>query len=72
MSGMGNAAGPIMSLYLLAMRLPKEAFIGTGAWYFFILNCFKVPISVGQGLITSGASPQATPRRRVSLSPLGR
>jgi uncharacterized membrane protein YfcA len=46
-----NAAGPIMILYLLAMRLPKLAFIGTGAWYFFILNSFKVPFGVDLGII---------------------
>ena len=38
-----NAAGPIMIIYLLAMRLPKMQFIGTSAWYFLILNLFKVP-----------------------------
>lgn len=46
-----NAAGSIMIIYLLAMRLPKQEFIGTGAWYFFILNWFKVPFSASLGLI---------------------
>jgi len=49
---MANAAGPIIVIYLLAMRLPKHAFIGTSAWYFFILNSFKVPFSAYLGLIT--------------------
>ena len=49
---MANAAGPIMVIYLLAMRLPKAEFIGTGAWYFLIVNCFKVPFSWTLGLIT--------------------
>ncbi len=40
----GNAAGPILSLYLLSMRLPKNIFIGTGAWFFFIINLSKVPL----------------------------
>jgi len=48
---MANAAGPIMVIYLLAMRLPKNEFIGTGAWYYLILNLFKVPFSVNLGLI---------------------
>lgn len=48
---LANAAGPIMIVYLLAMRLPKTVFIGTGAWYFFLLNLFKVPFSVHLGLI---------------------
>lgn len=49
---MANAAGPIMVIYLVAMRLPKTAFIGTGAWYFFLLNWFKVPFSANLDLIT--------------------
>ncbi|MCS7181209.1 MAG: sulfite exporter TauE/SafE family protein, partial [bacterium] len=48
---MANAAGPILIIYLLAMKLPKTEFVGTSAWYFFILNWFKVPFSVKLGLI---------------------
>jgi len=48
---MANAAGPILIIYLLSMKLPKTEFVGTGAWYFFILNWFKVPFSVNLGLI---------------------
>jgi uncharacterized membrane protein YfcA len=40
----GNAAGPMMSLYLLSMKLPKTRFIGTGAWFYFIVNIVKVPL----------------------------
>ncbi len=43
----GNAAGPVMALYLLSMRLPKNIYIGTGAWFFFIVNLIKVPFHVG-------------------------
>jgi uncharacterized membrane protein YfcA len=42
----GNAAGPVMALYLLSMRLPKNVYIGTGAWFFFIVNLSKVPLHV--------------------------
>jgi uncharacterized membrane protein YfcA len=42
----GNAAGPVMSLYLLAMHLPKNTFIGTAAWFFLIINVTKVPFHV--------------------------
>ncbi len=42
----GNAAGPIMALYLLSMRLPKNNFIGTAAWFFFIINVSKVPLHI--------------------------
>ncbi len=47
-----NAAGPVMILYLLAVGLPKLAFVGTGAWFFMLVNAFKVPFSVKLGLIT--------------------
>jgi uncharacterized membrane protein YfcA len=49
---MANAAGPVMVIYLLAMRLPKFAFIGTSAWFFFAVNWLKVPFSVNLNLIT--------------------
>ncbi|MCW8848901.1 MAG: sulfite exporter TauE/SafE family protein [Melioribacteraceae bacterium] len=42
----GNAAGPIMSLYLLSMHLPKNIFIGTAAWFFLIVNLIKVPFHI--------------------------
>jgi uncharacterized protein len=42
----GNAAGPVMSLYLLTMHLPKNKFIGTAAWFFLIINVIKVPFHV--------------------------
>ncbi|GHT67906.1 anion permease [Spirochaetia bacterium] len=40
----GNAAGPIMSVFLLSMRLPKTVFVGTAAWFFLIVNYLKLPI----------------------------
>ncbi|SFZ90540.1 hypothetical protein SAMN05428642_101997 [Flaviramulus basaltis] len=39
----GNLAGPISNVYFLAMRYPKNEFIGTAAWLFFIINVFKLP-----------------------------
>jgi uncharacterized membrane protein YfcA len=42
----GNAAGPVMSVYLLATRLPKREFIGTAAWFFLLINAFKVPFHI--------------------------
>lgn len=50
---LANAAGPIAALYLFAVALPKLEFAGTSAWLFLIINCFKVPFSVGLGLIHS-------------------
>ena len=42
----GNTAGPIMSLYLLAIQLPKNVLIGTGAWFFMLINLFKIPFHI--------------------------
>jgi uncharacterized protein len=47
-----NAAGPLMVIYLLAMKLPKLEFMGTGAVFFMLLNWFKVPFMANLGLIT--------------------
>jgi uncharacterized protein len=47
-----NAAGPLMVIYLLAMRLPKMEYMGTGAVFFLMLNLFKAPFMVWLGLIT--------------------
>ena len=52
---MANAAGPVMVIYLLAMRLPKVAFVGTSAWFFFAVNWLKVPFSAHLNLITSAS-----------------
>ena len=40
----GNSAGPVFTLYFLAMRLPKKEFIGTSAWLYFIMNTGKLPL----------------------------
>jgi len=47
-----NAAGPLMAIYLVAMRLPKMEYVGTAAVFFMLLNLFKVPFMVNLGLIT--------------------
>ncbi|MDY0908326.1 sulfite exporter TauE/SafE family protein [Microbacterium sp. CFBP9034] len=47
-----NAAGPVMSMYFLAARFPVKEFLGTAAWFFAIVNLFKVPFSIGLGIIT--------------------
>ncbi len=47
-----NAGGPMMTLYLLRLGVTQRAFLGTVAWFFFVVNALKVPLSVGLGLIT--------------------
>ena len=52
---MANAAGPVMVLYLLSMRFPKQKFIGTAAWFFFIVNWIKVPLMTNLDMITAAS-----------------
>ena len=47
----GNVAGPIMSVFLFSMGLKKREFMGTGAWYYLIVNCIKIPLGMSLGLI---------------------
>jgi len=37
-SMVGNLAGSVMGIYLLSTRLPKNAYIGTAAWFFMVVN----------------------------------
>ena len=46
MSMLGNLAGPVMALYLLTMKLPKNQLIGTGAWFFLMVNVIKMPFHI--------------------------
>ena len=42
----GNLAGAFSNIFFLAMRLPKNEFIGTAAWLFLIINVFKLPFHI--------------------------
>ncbi|WP_052847264.1 sulfite exporter TauE/SafE family protein [Streptomyces avicenniae] len=46
-----NAGGAVMSVYLLSAGFRKLEFLGTAAWFFLVVNVFKVPFSAGLGLI---------------------
>ncbi len=45
-SMMGNAAGPIFSIYLLALGFQKNNYMGTNAWFFFLINFSKLPLQI--------------------------
>ncbi len=51
-TALGNAAGPVMGIYLVSRGLQKEQFLGTCAWFFFLVNLAKVPVFCWQGMIT--------------------
>ena len=48
----GNAAGPVMSIYFVSKRLDKQQFLGTAAWFFFLVNISKIPFFLYLGMIT--------------------
>jgi len=48
----GNAAGPVMSIYLIGQRMDKQQFLGTAAWFFFLVNASKFPWFLALGVIT--------------------
>lgn len=48
-----NAAGAVMTLYLVAQGVAKRRFLGTSAVFFFGVNLCKVPFSAGLGLFTA-------------------
>ncbi len=52
---LANAAGAVMTVYLLACRLPKYEFVGTAAWFFLIVNVIKIPFSASMGLINASS-----------------
>ncbi len=63
-SMIANAAGPLMTLYLLAMRMPKMSFLGTSVYFFTLLNLFKIPFLVYLKIITlesAGANVRLIP-----------
>jgi uncharacterized membrane protein YfcA len=63
----GNASGPIMAYYLLSMRLPKNTYIGTGAWFFLIVNVIKVPLHL---FIWKTITPQSLTFDLVMIVPI--
>lgn len=49
---MANAAGPFAAVFFLAAGLPKLHYIGTAAWFFFLVNCMKMPLQAHLGMVT--------------------
>lgn len=50
---LANAAGPVIGTYLLSLKISKETFLGTSAWFFFIINWIKLPFMIHQGMVTA-------------------
>ena len=50
-----NVAGTVTTIYLLLSGLTKLQFLGTTAWFFLLVNLFKLPFSIGLGLVQPAA-----------------
>ena len=69
-----NTAGPVVALYFIAAGLPKYAHIGTAAWFFFLVNLFKLPFMMHLGIIdfdldAAECEPDAFCNRRGTVGP---
>jgi hypothetical protein len=51
-STFAHGAGPLVSLFLIPQRMPKEVYVGTTVLLFTWINWIKMPFFVGQGIIT--------------------
>jgi hypothetical protein len=47
-----NAAGPVMTVFLLSQRLEKREHLGVFCRFFLFINLFKLPFSNSVGIIT--------------------
>lgn len=54
-SSFAHGAGPVVSMFLVPQRLPKEIFVGTNVLVFFWINWIKVPLFAANGVITSSS-----------------
>ena len=50
---LANAAGPVMTVYLLSQRLEKKDWLGVFSRFFLFINLFKVPFSSNLGIINA-------------------
>ena len=49
---LANAAGPVMTVFLLSQRLEKKEHLGVFCRFFLFINLFKLPFSRSAGIIT--------------------
>ena len=47
---LANAAGPVMTVYLLSQRLEKKDHLGVFSRFFLFINLFKVPFSASYSI----------------------
>jgi uncharacterized membrane protein YfcA len=52
---LANAAGPVMTVFLLSQRLEKQEHLGVFCRFFLFINLFKLPFSQNAGIITASS-----------------
>lgn len=52
-SSFAHGAGPLVAMFLIPQRLPKEIYVGTTVLVFTWINWVKLPFFVGAGLINA-------------------
>lgn len=52
-STFAHGAGPVVSMFLIPQKLPKELYVGTTVLVFTWINWIKMPFFVSSGIITS-------------------
>lgn len=58
-SSFAHGAGPVVSMFLVPQRLPKEVFVGTMVLTFTCVNWIKVPFFIASGVITTATFKQS-------------
>ena len=51
-STFAHGAGPVVAMFLIPQRMPKEIYVGTTVAVFAWVNWIKLPFFAGQGIIT--------------------
>ncbi len=52
---LANAAGPVMTVYLLAHRFEKREYLGIFSRFFLFINLLKIPFSTNLGIINQAS-----------------
>lgn len=68
-SAVAHGAGPVMALFLIPQRLPKELFVGTNVLVFTWINWIKAPFFISRDLINETTLEQSL--TFLPLIPLG-
>ncbi|EPD31599.1 sulfite exporter TauE/SafE family protein [Gleimia europaea] len=56
-----NAGGPVTTMYFLAAKFPVKTFLGTTAWFYFLVNLTKLPFAVALGSVSGESLRVAAP-----------